>query len=355
MIHVHNLMKKAVYENVFPGGVLMAAKNREILFLKAYGQANIFSGIKVNINTLFDLASLTKPLATSIALMRLIEETPNLLEQKLENILSETCNTDKSQIKIKHLLSHTSGFPDYRPYYLKIRDISYENPKSILRKLLIQENLVSFPGKKTLYSDLGFMMLEWVIERLTNRTLDYFLDKEIYSQLGIKNLFFPGISSQNGKQFAATELCPWRKILLNGVVHDDNAYVSGGIQGHAGLFGTITDIFILLSEFLNVLKGNKNSVLKKKIVEDFLKPYKNTGRSLGFDMPEPVSSASGHFFSKKTVGHLGFTGTSFWMDIDRAVILILLTNRVHPYRHNYKIKIFRPIIHDAVMEKIINK
>jgi len=356
MIHVHNLMKKAVCENVFPGGVLLAAKKGKIHFLKAYGQADIFSGKKADVNTVFDLASLTKPLAASAALMKLIEETPDLLERKLENVLPETCKTDKAQIKIKHLLSHTSGFPDYRPYYLKINSVLYENPKTVLRKLLIKERFVSSVGKKVLYSDLGFMMLEWVIERLTNTAMDCFLDKEIYSPLGIKNLFFPGISCKREKQFAATELCSWRKMLLDGVVHDDNAYAAGGIQGHAGLFGAIDDIFILLCEFLTVFKGDTwQSVFKKKIVEDFLKPYENTGRTLGFDMPEPSGSSSGRFFSKNSVGHLGFTGTSFWMDVDRSIIIILLTNRVHPYRHNYKIKTFRPIIHDALMEKIINK
>ncbi|QTA78575.1 Beta-lactamase [Desulfonema limicola] len=356
MIHVHNLMEKAVYDNIFPGGVLLAAEKGEILFCKAYGHADIFANTKMNVDTVFDLASLTKPLAASAALMKLTEETSGLPEWELGNIIPEICSTDKAHIKIKHLLSHTSGFPDYRPYYLKINKVTDENPKTVLRELLIKESLVSFPGKKVIYSDLGFMMLEWVIEKLTATALDCFLDKEIYSPLGIKNLFFPGISYKKEKHFAATELCPWRRKLLKGAVHDDNAYAAGGIQGHAGLFGTIKDVFILLCELLNAVKGNKNQgVFKKKVVEYFFRPYRNTGRSLGFDMPSPEGSSSGCFFCKNSVGHLGFTGTSFWMDIDRYIILILLTNRIHPYRHNYKIKIFRPVIHNAVMEKIMNK
>jgi len=356
MIDVHNLMEKAVYENVFPGGVLLAAKQGEILFLKAYGYANIFSCAKMSINTIFDLASLTKPLATSVALMKLMEETPGLPDKKIGCILPEACNTDKSCIKIKYLLSHTSGFPDYRPYYLNINNISNENPKAVLRQLLIKEPLVYPLGKKVLYSDLGFMVLEWIIERLAGKSLDFFLDKEVYSQIGIKNFFFTYGSEQGGKNFAATELCPWRRMLLDGVVHDDNAYAAGGIQGHAGLFGTAEDVFILLHELLAVLKGDTyKKKFKKNIVEVFFKLYKNTGRTLGFDMPASAGSSSGSFFHKNSVGHLGFTGTSFWMDIDCSIIIVLLTNRVHPYRHNYKIKAFRPIIHDAVMQHIINK
>ena len=178
--------------------------------------------------------------------------------------------------------------------------------------------------------------------------------------LGLRKLLFVDLNSPNltsmahKERFAATEFCPWRKILLNGAVHDDNAYALGGIGGHAGLFGDAAEVYSLLSELLDVYHGRNNSdVFQQKVVQTFLSQQENTGRALGFDMPSEKESSSGRYFSKETIGHLGFTGVSFWVDLMRKIIVILLTNRVHPSRDNLKIKAFRPRIHDSVMKWVL--
>jgi len=172
----------------------------------------------------------------------------------------------------------------------------------------------------------------------------------------LKRYFFlPVDKMPPDAKFAATERCPWRDILLEGVVHDNNAYSVGGIEGHAGLFGTAGDVFDLLSELMAVYQGAVSTgVFDIDLTQCFLSINKQNGRALGFDTPSSKDSSCGRYFSKRTVGHLGFTGTSFWMDLDRAIVVILLTNRVHPSRYNNRIKAFRPKLHDAVMENLSN-
>lgn len=354
MEQVDKLMRQAVAESVFPGGVLLVSWQDSVIFFKAYGYANIFSRLTMTRDTVFDLASLTKPLATTLAVMNLIQLSKLDLEQNLGSILPRFKKTEKEDITIRHLLCHNSGLPDYRPYYKTIRQLPADDRKAALRGLLLKEPLLHPTGKKVLYSDLGFMILEWVVESLSGRCLNRFMDEAICGPLGLENLFFTPLDSKpRKKRFAATERCPWRNILLDGAVHDDNAYAVGGIAGHAGLFGTAGDIHILLSELLAAFHGcSTTPIFKKDLMHTFFKRQDDAERALGFDIPTPPGTSCGNYFSKTSVGHLGFTGTSFWMDLDRLVIVILLTNRVHPSRNNISIKAFRPNLHDAIMENI---
>lgn len=356
MDQIDNLMKQAINDNVFPGGVLLISKCGSIIFNKAYGYSNIFTRRFMTKDTIFDLASLTKPLATTLAIMKLVQQLKLDIEQNLGSILPFFKNTEKKNIKITNLLCHNSGLPDYNPYYKILCKLQFNSRSSVLKNLIINEPLIYPTGSKTLYSDIGFMILKLVVESLSKKKLDIFVSEEIYKPLGLNNLFFININSKLQKGiFAATELCPWRNVVLDGIVHDDNAYVMGGIDGHAGLFGTANDINILLSTLLSNLNGNsKTCLFKKKLVELFFKKYKNSDRALGFDTPSLDYSSCGKFFSKNSVGHLGFTGTSFWMDIEKSIIIILLTNRIHPTRNNIKIKLFRPEIHNTIMKNIIN-
>jgi CubicO group peptidase (beta-lactamase class C family) len=179
------------------------------------------------------------------------------------------------------------------------------------------------------------------------------VEKEVYRPLGIEDLFFPNLRGLAADRSAPTEICAWRKMLVRGVVHDENAYAVGGIDGHAGLFGTAPAVHGLLREMLWAYadKPTKNG-LPQKHVRNFLNYGQGHMRALGFDRPSRPASSSGRYFTQNSVGHLGFTGTSFWMDLVQNVIVVLLTNRIHPTRENEKIKIFRPAIHDAVMEFI---
>ncbi|MBW2435071.1 MAG: serine hydrolase, partial [Deltaproteobacteria bacterium] len=150
--------------------------------------------------------------------------------------------------------------------------------------------------------------------------------------------------------------CAWRRKVLVGQVHDENAYAVGGIEGHAGLFGSAADIHRLLIELLFTYHGQKHSDLfSKNLLHQFFRRLPGTDKALGFDAPSEKGASCGAIFSQKSVGHLGFTGTSFWMDLERSVVVILLTNRVHPTRNNEQIKNFRPKLHDTVMEVLVRR
>lgn len=352
MDFVDSLMRQAIAEEIFPGGVLLVSKKGETLFFNAYGVAHLSSRVPVTSETIFDLASLTKPLATTLALMRLIQHNKIELQDSLGRILPEFKHTEKAGIKLKNLLYHDSGLPDYRPYYKALAGIDPDSRRGTLRKLLVQEPLINPIGKSVCYSDLGFMILAWVIEHITNQRLDHFVTDEIYQPLGLKDLFFVSDNLVESRgPFAATENCPWRNKIIEGQVHDENAYVVGGIEGHAGLFGTADNVHRLLAELLSVYHGERKSkIFRKNLLQQFFKRLPGTDKAVGFDAPSLSDSSCGHGFSQASVGHLGFTGTSFWMDLERSVIVILLTNRVHPSRENEDIKKFRPQIHDAVMD-----
>lgn len=349
------LMKQAVISRVFPGAVLHVSVNSKTRMHKAYGQADIFTGQKMTRRTIFDLASLTKPLATTLLVMKLIQSGRLNLDDSLGKILPQFRQTDKQGITIRQLLAHDSGLPDYRPYFETLQNVSLERRPEALRNLLINEPLVYSPGHKTLYSDVGFMILAWVVESIFHQSLDRLAIEEIFIPLGLKTLYFNNLTMGiRPGSYAATEHCPWRKIVLKGAVHDDNAFVMGGVAGHAGLFGTAADVYRLLSTLLSVYHGQqKMMVFNPEVLHVFLDRPENAPRALGFDAPAAVDASCGRYFSKNTVGHLGYTGTSFWLDLDRSIIIILLTNRVHPSRDNFLIRTFRPILHDAVMEFIM--
>ena len=352
MRKIDDLMTRAISRKVFPGAVLLASVGGDIRFFKAFGVADIFSRRPVSNFTFFDLASLTKPLATTLGIMALIKKEGFDIDQDIRFILP---GFKISGITSRNLLAHTSGLPAWRPYYFKLGKMPRSKRKEALVGLILDESLSQKPDKGVLYSDIGFMILSRVIEIVSGKRLDRFLHETVYAPLEIDGLFFVDVHSKPAvKNFAATEICPWRKTMLEGVVHDDNAYASGGIEGHSGLFGNAEKVHKLLWEILSVFSGRKKSVVfEKKRLQIFFERERRGGRALGFDMPSQTGASCGKYFSKKSVGHLGFTGTSFWMDLEREAIAILLTNRVHPFRENEKIKRFRPVIHDAVMEAMI--
>ncbi len=348
----------AISKGVFPGAVLLCALNQSIIFHEAYGKADLFEDRKMRKDSIFDLASLTKPLATTLALSKLVEKGKLSVDHKLCDILTEFLNTDKSKITIDMLLRHTSGFPAHRNYYIELLH-SGDNPRKCLQQLLIKEKLENEIGEKEVYSDLGFMILAWIIEKVSGQRLDQYVSEEIYLPLGIDRLFFMELGTENKKfklyqgQFASTQQCPWRKKILTGEVDDDNAYAVGGIDGHAGLFGDALSVYGLCSEILKALQNKPTAVLKSDILKNFLKRDIRFERVAGFDTPSKNESSSGRFFSESSIGHLGFTGTSFWIDPINGLIVVLLTNRVHPSRSNEGLKKFRPKIHDLVQIELM--
>jgi len=351
MTEVDELMKQAVDKGIFPGAVLLVSSVSTVVFLRAYGLAHIYEKVPVTAETIFDLASLTKPLATTLAVMHLVQNRQINVDDSLGKLLPDFLAGDKAEIRLKHLLYHNSGLPDYRPYYKKLSKIPMDSRRAALRQFLLEEPLIQPSGQKVLYSDLGFMILAWVVEHIAGRRLDHFVADEIYRPLGLRQLFFNARSAAHPEgPFAATENCPWRGEILVGQVHDENAFAVGGVEGHAGLFGTAGDVNSLLIELLRTYRGQMNGGLfNQDLLHQFFKRLPGTDKAMGFDMPLFKGASCGHGFSQNSVGHLGFTGTSFWMDLESATIVVLLTNRVHPTRENERIKAFRPRLHDAIM------
>jgi len=355
MDRVDKLMRQAVADKVFPGAVLLISRSNSILYSRAYGAADESGRHPVRADTIFDLASLTKPLATTLAVMKLVTEGVLDINDTVSSVLPSFQDTGKGEITIRNLLCHNSGLPDYHPFYLALIRFPLAQRTALLRDRLLNIPVNGPPGVETVYSDLGFMILRWVIESLTGEPLDLLLAEEVYRPLGISDLFYIERKTPFPlRQYAATEDCPWRERVLRGEVHDENAWVVGGVEGHAGLFGTAKAVNRLLWSMLTVYySGRSASFLHQDLVQRFFSRQPDSPRALGFDTPSETGSSSGGHFSPNSIGHLGFTGTSFWVDLDHALSVVLLTNRVHPSRDDIRIRSFRPVLHDAVFDAAV--
>lgn len=342
-------MRAGLSGGVFPGAVLLVAREGRIIFHRAYGWADIFSRRRMTLGTFFDLASLTKPLATSLAVMYLVQHRGLDLDRACADYCPPLAGSDKARITLRHLLSHRSGLAAWRPFYLRLQGLPPSERLPRLRLWLMQEPLQFRPDQHTEYSDVGFLLLQWILEAFLDQSLPRFVIDTLYLPLGLKDFCFPALQTIPGPA-AATELCPWRGRLLIGEVHDDNAAVLGGAAAHAGLFGTAHVAYLLLQRLLEADAGHhRHPLIDADVIRLFFKRREDSDWALGFDTPSPGGSSAGQYFSRKSVGHLGYTGTSFWMDRRQGIIVIFLTNRVHPSRFRIGIKDFRPRLHDVIM------
>ncbi len=356
-----NLIESAVRTEVFPGAVALVARGGKIVFFEPVGHRSVMPrSLPMAKDTVFDLASLTKVMATIPAIMNLVDEKKLDLDQPLAEVLPIARLGDKGDLTLRLLLSHSAGLVDWKPFYEKLRDHPLKERKKLLREWIIEEPFAYEPGKGNIYSDLGFMLLEWVIEEKTGETLPEFVEKHFYRPLGMKRTFVGGGEGRlpqgvAKEEFAATEDCPWRKKVLRGEVHDDNAWTLGGYSGHAGLFSTAEEVYVIANMLREHYLGRRNDFFRPKTVREFFRRQeiaKGSDWALGWDTRALEGSSAGKYFSRDSVGHTGFTGTSIWMDLENDVVAILLSNRVHPRRDNDKIKQFRPVFHDAVMEEL---
>lgn len=356
------LFKNAVKDKIFPGaavGISLTSEKKREIFTAGYGKIHYKEQAEdVLENTCYDLASLTKPLVTTMSILSLLNEGKIRLEQTLDELFEKNVPKDKEKITIMSLLSHSSGLPAYQPFFYDLQKIKgIARRKQHLLNLIINENLLYETGKKSLYSDLGFMLLGQIVEKKSGDHLDRFIKKKIYKTLHLeKDIFFPQTLTKRKNIFAPTEDCPWRKISIQGEVSDENCYILGGVCGHAGVFGNVTGVLKLCTFLLDLWKNKSaHPALSKEHLQFFLKrrrEIKDSTWALGFDTPSKNGSSAGKYLSKKSVGHLGFTGTSFWIDPDRELVIVLLSNRVHPSRENNKIKDFRPVFHDTIVESL---
>lgn len=319
-------------------------------------------GEKVTPETIFDLASLTKPLCTTLSILCLIDQGVLNWSDSLETLLKTEIEPGKRNVRLDQLLSHSSGLKPYRPYFAGFAPEFKKTNKKKLIKALLEEPLIYEPGSECRYSDLGFMLLGEVVERVSGRQLDSFFNEKIIEKLKIEvkdTLFFNALNRKNSnkkERFAATEKCPWRGKVIQGEVHDEHAWLMGGVAGHAGLFGTIRAVLLMTEKILHQWQGQENftAYSTKTLQMALKKKYSDQTWCMGFDTPTPGGSSGGKYLSPQSVGHLGYTGTSFWIDPEKGLIMILLTNRVHPTRKNEQIRIFRPLFHDTVIECLSN-
>lgn len=356
---IRNVLGKGLTEEVFPGAVLLVSKDGVPVFLEAVGHLSLTpERSAMSKDTIFDLASLTKPLGTTLAIMHLVDKGAIGLDQPLSELISEMQLGDKGGLTPRLLLNHSAGLKDWKPFFLDIIKFEMERRKSLLRSSVIEEPFAYKVGSESVYSDLGFILLEWVVEETANMVMPDYLERYFYQSLSLKKTFFirgNRISFPLKEEIAATEDCPWRKEILQGIVHDDNAFAAGGFAGHAGLFSNASDIFLICNMLMGHYRGDRSDYLRSEIVQEFFKKQQIAQGStwaLGWDTPSVGDSSSGKHFSRNSVGHLGFSGTSVWIDLDKDVTVIFLTNRVHPTRNNNKIRAFRPRLHDAVMESL---
>ena len=368
---VEDTFEEAVTQGVFPGAVLLVGRGEEILYEHAFGSRSLVpTKSPMHTSTMFDLASLTKPLATTVAIMLLVSEKKIRLDDRVTRVFPTFGVFGKHAVTFRHLLNHSSGLPDWKPYYEdvlngekagKINFVASRAAQHYVFAQVHREKPVNPTGVRSLYSDLGFMVLGEAVEAISGSTLGRFCQDRIFEPLGLRCTSFIDLTQLRTQRLqpveemiAPTENCPWRKKVLCGEVHDDNAYAVGGVAGHAGLFSSAQDIHQLLACLDRCLRGRDNFLPQSLIREFFSRDetVKNSTYALGWDTPSASKSASGEYFSPHSVGHLGFTGTSIWWDLENNYHVVLLSNRVHPTRKNEKIREFRPMIHDLILKTL---
>jgi CubicO group peptidase (beta-lactamase class C family) len=354
----------AVRDGVFPGGVLAVRAHGQLQLLVTAGRLSVEPGAEaVRNSTIYDLASLTKPLATVTSVLLLVQAGKLELDAAIGGILIELKGAPIGAATLRDLLSHRSGLPGWRPLYerLNAEGLAWGGAEpSVVRqavlRLISAEPLAYETGRQNLYSDLGFILLGIAVERASGYLLDEYFDVAVAKPLGAQQLCFHRAGAASPPPWtgfdasvAVTEWDHWRKRLLKGEVHDENAAAMGGVAGHAGLFGTAQSVLAISGAWLQGFRGSCSALGHKLVREFTARQSRPSGSSwaLGWDTPTAPSSSGTHF-SAESFGHLGFTGTSLWVDPEQSLEVVLLTNRVHPNRKNDAIRAFRPMIHDLV-------
>lgn len=346
---------RAIADRAFPGATLAVGINGNVC-VRAFGKLSYDAKAPaVTPETMYDIASLTKVVATTTLVEKLVEgdfPSPLNLDAPIERYLPEWVSSRgqldwRHQVTVRHLLTHTSGLPAFKEYWR-----TSKSKQDTLDKIFA-EPLESAPGTKMVYSDLGIILMAEIVERLTGRRLDDLAKEYIFQALGMRNTTY-NPAKNLWPRIAPTEVDNnLRHRLVQGEVHDENAYAMGGVSGHAGIFSTAPDLAAFCQMLLNGGVYRHRRIVRRETIAEFTAPQalaQNT-RTLGWVVPTEGSS-SGHYFSGHSYGHTGFTGTSIWIDPDRQLFVVFLTNRVNPTRENQKLGDVRPLVHDAVMKAL---
>jgi beta-glucosidase-like glycosyl hydrolase/CubicO group peptidase (beta-lactamase class C family) len=349
----YDLLDRAVADGAFPGGVLAVGWDNQ-LAIHPFGSLERGAKVpRVTAATIYDVASLTKPIVTASAAMMLAQQRHLDLDAPVSRYLPEFAAAAKSdpdpawraRVTVRMLLLHDSGLPGHRDFYEQSKG------KDAILARVLAEPLVREPGTQIEYSDLGFILLGTIVERLTGASLEQFARKNIFAPLGMNESRFNPPRSLRARIAPTENDTAYRKRLIRGEVDDENAWAMGGVAGHAGLFSTAGDIASFAQMVLNGGIYAHRRLLARATIDQFTarRTIGDSAHTLGWDVPSEPSS-SGRYLSAKAFGHMGFTGTSLWIDPERRLFVILLTNRVNPTRANEKIRQVRPALHDAVLE-----
>jgi CubicO group peptidase (beta-lactamase class C family) len=360
---LREVLKGAVAGGVVPGGVALCARQGEDLFCEAFGARQIEPERQpASTHTVYDIASLTKAVSTSVLVMQAIASGKLAVHDRVDRYLPEFRGGLKESVTVRHLLCHASGLPGHRPLYERVTPATTE-PAQMIALAAAEEPLINRPGEVSVYSDLGFILLGWLIARLMGTELDTLFRRQISEPLGLASVAFVRLSGDPAHaaqgfvashEVAPTERCPSRGHLVCGEVHDLNAYAMGGVAGHAGLFSDARDLGAIAGALVSAWHGDGGAaaLVPREVIREFWRPAGIAGSTwrMGWDGPSGPASQAGSTMSRAAVGHLGFTGCSLWIDPDRALSIVLLTNRVHPtVRDDPRFRDFRRQVHDTAL------
>tara|TARA_B100001250_G_scaffold290087_1_gene251884 strand:+ start:231 stop:2996 length:2766 start_codon:yes stop_codon:yes gene_type:complete len=352
--YLFNFMESAVKDSAWPGGVLLAVKSGNIFYHQGHGFHTYKRKKPVRSSDIFDLASITKVVSTTSGIMKLVDQNKINIDKPVANYLpsfkgkKKKYQKQKSKITIRDLLSHSSGLPAFKQYF------KMEKTKDLITESIYDTAPIRDTGDTTIYSDVGAIMLGKIIEEVSRLSLDVFMDSMIFEPLGMTTTFF-NPPKEKLNRVIPTEIDP-KGNLIHGYVHDENAHILGGIAGHAGLFSTAKDLAIFSQMMLNRGLYGWKRIFKQGTVDLFTNKANSvpeSSRCLGWDSPSGASSG-GVYLSDDSFGHGGYTGTTLWIDPENEIIVVLLTNAVHPNRKNKDPKYFdwRHRIHSAVYEAL---
>ncbi len=337
------VMNRALTDSAFPGAVAIVGNHKGILLERAVGRLDMADSASPNVHTLWDMASLTKVVALTSVMMQLVEKRLVKLDAPVQRYIPEFTGRWKSRVTVRHLLTHSSGLPSWRPLYKETTSAADA------LALAIATPLDTTPGAQMVYSDLGAIIMGEIVHRVTKTPLDSYATNHVFAPLGMNETFYRPDTSLRA-QIAPTEIDPWRQRHLRGEVHDENAYALGGVSGHAGLFSSASDLARLAQAYLNGGTLDGHRVWSKRTIEQFthIQNAKLSHRALGWETANGANSG-GRLMSTLAFGHTGFTGTSIWIDPGNDVFVILLSNRVNPTRENRRISSVRAALSDSVM------
>jgi len=363
---VDRALDRAIEGAEMPGAVVLARMHRDGEWLEHLSVRGLAVArperLPMARETVFDLASLTKVLATTTAVMLLVEQGVLALDDAVAKWLPHFAERDKGAVTLRHLLTHSSGLRPWRGFHETLlererkkgeRWIGTPAAKDWILESICRSALVHDPGTAAVYGDLDFIVLGAVVEAASAQPLDVFCQERIFAPLEMKETRFlrEPLGEAERRAFAATENCPWRGRIVWGEVHDPNAAAMGGVAGHAGLFAPADDVLRFATALLDVWHGRSDFVSRERLVEFTTRQNLPAGSdwALGWDTPTPGGSSSGHHFSAQSIGHLGFTGTSLWIDLAAEAVVVMLTNRIHLVAKRSKFTL-RAEIHDLVRE-----